>query len=407
MASTITERVYDDLTHKLRQWEKTPPAPYEVLGAIKLWSQLGNADIEAAANAAAGLAVKATVLNDVLAYAEEIYDNAASIHTVLTRGDDVKPSRILDLAREMVVFSATSSGLSKLDRDTQRLVRNYAQNFVDVAKDAAHTNSSNDSGEMVRNARNIITIIKKAIPQPARSVKAFANVPDVPAALAHLRTAHAAIKAQVDAERSAPPRDGGFAGVKADDFVALRPDMDFHEYGRTVYQYAKLIESDPNPTSRLNKLNRLRAKLKKLNIGILGGDLPYLAKIAANAKRELRGAPPAPRVTKAADYEDTATLQSYVAQTITAIQRAYSAFNQSGQASIVGLRAPMLWIKLIAKELKDVDYGAPRYALERWHSVMKWGEMKITSKDPEWQRMLRVMQLCVDDMKFIQVKLGR
>lgn len=195
--------------------------------------------------------------------------------------------------------------------------------------------------------------------------------------------------------------------VKADDFVALRPDMDFHEYGRTVYQYAKLIESDPNPTSRLNKLNRLRAKLKKLNIGILGGDLPYLAKIAANAKRELRGAPPAPRVTKAADYEDTATLQSYVAQTITAIQRAYSAFNQSGQASIVGLRAPMLWIKLIAKELKDVDYGAPRYALERWHSVMKWGEMKITSKDPEWQRMLRVMQLCVDDMKFIQVKLGR
>lgn len=110
MASTITERVYDDLTHKLRQWEKMQPAPYEVLGAIKSWSQLGNADIEAAANAAAGLAVKEGA---------------------------------------------------------------------------------------------------------ARSVKAFANVPDVPAALAHLRTAHAAIKAQVEAERSAPPRDGGFAGVKA------------------------------------------------------------------------------------------------------------------------------------------------------------------------------------------------
>lgn len=107
MASTITERVYDDLTHKLRQWEKMQPAPYEVLGAIKSWAQLGSADIEAAANAAAGLAVKGG----------------------------------------------------------------------------------------------------------GRSVKAFANVPDVPAALAHLRTAHAAIKAQVDAERSAPPRDGGFAGV--------------------------------------------------------------------------------------------------------------------------------------------------------------------------------------------------
>lgn len=109
MATTITERVYDDLTHKLRQWEKLAPAPHEILGAIKSWQSLGNADIEAAANAAAGLAVKGGT----------------------------------------------------------------------------------------------------------RSVKAFANVPDMPAALAHLRTAHAAIKAQVEAERSAPPRDGGFAGVKA------------------------------------------------------------------------------------------------------------------------------------------------------------------------------------------------
>jgi hypothetical protein len=58
MTQTITERVYDELTHKLRQWEKLAPAPHELLGALKSWSQLGNADIEAAANAAAGLAVK-------------------------------------------------------------------------------------------------------------------------------------------------------------------------------------------------------------------------------------------------------------------------------------------------------------------------------------------------------------
>lgn len=109
MTQTITERVYDELTHKLRQWEKLAPAPHELLGALKSWSQIGNADIEAAANAAAGLAVKGS----------------------------------------------------------------------------------------------------------QRSVKAFANVPDVPAALAHLRTAHAALKAQVNAEHNAPPRSGGFAGVKA------------------------------------------------------------------------------------------------------------------------------------------------------------------------------------------------
>ena len=49
MTQTITEQVYDELTHKLRQWDKMSPAPHELLGALKSWAQLGNADIEAAA----------------------------------------------------------------------------------------------------------------------------------------------------------------------------------------------------------------------------------------------------------------------------------------------------------------------------------------------------------------------
>lgn len=209
MAQTITERVYDELTHKLRQWEKLAPAPHELLGALKSWSQIGNADIEAAANAAAGLAVKSKDQRmEALDEAKMIYEDTRRIHTTLLRDGDVNSAHILDLARDM---------MSMFNRYKLRLVRPYTDEFIQWAKDTSRSKSSNDSAAMLDAARKVVKVLanpKNFIPQPARSVKAFANVPDVPAALAHLRTAHAAIKAQLDAERSAPPRDGGFAGVK-------------------------------------------------------------------------------------------------------------------------------------------------------------------------------------------------
>ena len=210
MATTITERVYDDLTHKLRQWEKLTPAPHEILGALKSWSALGNADIEAAANAAAGLAVKAVVdfgrvtklLNAVLRISSVGKLSPAQIQALDKIGMAIRFAQV----------EARDAGNEKLSRELNQAAYAATLAYTAYANGDAKKGAKQLSLAVQYMRRSLDFAEKSVTP---KSVKAFANVPDVPAALAHLRTAHTAIKAQVDAERNAPPRDGGFAGVKA------------------------------------------------------------------------------------------------------------------------------------------------------------------------------------------------
>lgn len=227
MAQTITERVYDELTHKLRQWEKLAPAPHELLGALKSWSQLGNADIEAAANAAAGLAVKATSWGGLAkelrrlasdakgsandpALAKRIANSIGALRPKIEAFNKAHPrlpsGSISDSSVMMYVVPLI---------DPKRFQEKYSMTLRDLRRNLIGSERS-FIGQINLMAYQMEQGIKQdESSQPSRSVKAFANVPDVPAALAHLRTAHAALKAQVNAEHNAPPRSGGFAGVKA------------------------------------------------------------------------------------------------------------------------------------------------------------------------------------------------